>query len=634
MALEIGANHYQMTYYFMLLVVILGLAYLIDAIRNKSLKHFFSVVGILVGAVILGIAANATALMATKEYADWSTRGKSELTIGPDGAESGNAGGLSREYITQFSYGITESFNLFIPRLFGGSNGEDLGTDSKAYDYLTEQGLPRSRALEFTKSMPLYWGDQPIVAAPAYIGAIIFFLFIIGMFLVRGRTKWWLVGGALMALLLSWGKNFSLLTDFMIDYFPLYDKFRAVSSIQVILELCAPLLAVMTLVYFFKPTIETNRKVRALKFGFFIVAGISAVFLVFKGSFDFTGLSDESYKRYFGDELMTMIRRDREAVYISDTIRSMIFVLLAALTLWMYLKKKLPQTIAIILLGLLIVIDLAGVDLRYVNKGDFVRQRQMDQPFQEMAYDKQIRQDTSIFRVYDPSETASGSGGRTAFFHQSIWGYHAAKPAVIQDLFDFHIYKNNTRVLNMLNVKYVIQQDAEGKSYAALNPDAAGNAWFVQKLVEVNSANAEIKALDNLEVKREAVVNTAEFPALKRFNYPVESTASINLTSYKPNHLTYRSGNPNKGIAVFSEMYYPHGWNAYIDGKAATYFKANYALRAMELPAGDHTVEFKFEPVLVAEGSKITLASSILFVLILAGGIGFSVIRARKEAQP
>ncbi len=633
MALEVGANHYQMTYYFMLLVLILGLAYLIDAIRKKSLKHYFTVVGILVGAVLLGIAANATTLMATSEYADWSTRGKSELTIGPNGAAAENTEGLSREYITQFSYGITESLNLFIPRLFGGSNGEDLGADSKAYDYLTEQGLPRSRALEFTQSMPLYWGNQPIVAAPAYIGAIIFFLFITGMFLVKGRTKWWLVGGALMALLLSWGKNFSLLTDFMIDYFPLYDKFRAVSSIQVILELCAPVLAVLTLVYIFKPTIETSRKVQALKYGFFIVAGISAVLLLFKGSFDFTGLSDESYKRYFGEEVMTMIRRDREAVYISDTIRSMIFVLLAGLTLWMYLKKRLHQNMAILMLGLLIVIDLAGVDLRYVNKGDFVRQRQMDQPFQEMAYDKQIRQDTSIFRVYDPSEVAAGSGGRTAFFHQSIWGYHAAKPAVIQDLFDFHIYKSNTRVLNMLNVKYVIQQDTEGKSYAALNPDANGNAWFVESLVEVQSADAEIEALDSLDVKREAVVNTTQFPALKREMYPVDSTAGIILTTYKPNHLTYRSENPNKGVAVFSEMYYRHGWNAYIDGKPAPYFKANYALRALELPAGDHTVEFKFEPELVAEGSKITLTSSILFALILVGGIGFSVIRARKEAQ-
>lgn len=634
MALEVGANHYQMTYYFMLLVLILGVAYLIDAIRQKKLKHYFIVVGILIGAVFLGIAANATALMATKEYADWSTRGRSDLTIGSDGLPLENTGGLSREYITQFSYGITESLNLFIPRLFGGSNGEDLGTDSKAFEYLTEQRLPRSRALEFTSSMPLYWGSQPIVAAPAYIGAIIFFLFITGLFLVKGRTKWWLLGGTAMALLLSWGKNFSLLTDFMIDHFPLYDKFRAVSSIQVILELCAPVLAVMALACFFKPAIETSRKVRALKFGFFIVTGAGVILLLLKGSFDFIGLADETYKRYFGDEVMTMIRRDREAVYVNDTIRSLILVLLAGSTLWLYLKNKIKQNLVIAILGLLIVIDLVGVDLRYVNSGDFVRQRQMDQPFQEMAYDKRIREDKGIFRVYDPSEPASGSGGRTAFFHQSIWGYHAAKPAVIQDLFDFHINKNNIRVLNMLNVKYVIQQDEEGKSYAALNPEANGNAWFIEKLVEVKNANAEIKALDSLDVKKQAVVNTAEFPSLKRYNYPVESTAVISLTNYKPNHLTYTYGNPNEGIAVFSEMYYPHGWNAFIDGKATPYFKVNYALRAMELPAGEHTVEFKFEPVLVEEGGKITLASSILFVLILLGGLGYSYTRARKETHP
>ncbi|MGY8915557.1 MAG: hypothetical protein ACKVJF_10820, partial [Flavobacteriales bacterium] len=308
MALEVSANHYQMTYYFMLLVLVVGIAYLIDTIINKTYKNFFISVGILIGAVFLGILVNATSLMATKEYADWSTRGKTELTINPDGSPKASTSGLDKEYITQYSYGIAESMNLFVPRLFGGSNSENLGTDSNAYTYLTNQGLSRSKALEFTSGLPLYWGDQPIVAAPAYIGAIVFFLFILGIFLVQGRVKWWLVGGTIMALLLSWGKNFGLLTDFMIDFFPLYDKFRAVSSIQVILELCAPIMAILALVELFKPTLERTKKLYALKISVLIVLGIIILLFLLKGTFDFEGQSDDTYRKYFGDEVMTMIQ--------------------------------------------------------------------------------------------------------------------------------------------------------------------------------------------------------------------------------------------------------------------------------------------------------------------------------------
>ena len=259
MALEVGANHYQMTYYFMLLVLIIGVAHFIDAIRNKSYKHFFTTVAILLLAVLLGIAANATSLLATQEYAEWSTRGKTELTLKPNGEPKKNTKGLDRNYITEYSYGITESLNLFVPRLFGGANTENLGEESKTYSYLVEQGLPRNKALEFASGLPLYWGSQPIVAAPAYIGAIVFFLFVLGLFLVDGKVKWWLFGGTIMALLLSWGKNFGLFTDFMIDFFPLYDKFRAVSSIQVILELCTPLLGILSLVVLFNENIATQK---------------------------------------------------------------------------------------------------------------------------------------------------------------------------------------------------------------------------------------------------------------------------------------------------------------------------------------------------------------------------------------
>lgn len=629
MALEVSANHYQMTYYFMLLVVVVGIAYLIDTIINRTFKNFFISVGILIGAVFLGILVNATSLMATKEYADWSTRGKTELTVNPDGSPKASTSGLDKEYITQYSYGIAESMNLFVPRLFGGSNSENLGTDSNAYTYLTNQGLSRSKALEFTSGLPLYWGDQPIVAAPAYIGAIVFFLFILGIFLVQGRVKWWLVGGTIMALLLSWGKNFGLLTDFMIDFFPLYDKFRAVSSIQVILELCAPIMAILALVELFKPSLEKTKKLNALKISVLVVLGFVILLFLLKGTFDFVGQSDDTYRKYFGDEIMTMIQLDRESVYISDLIRSLVYVLLAAVAIWLYVKERIKENLLALAIGLLLVFDLVGIDLRYVNEDDFVRARQMEKPFQETAMDKQIAKDPGVFRVYDPSEGLNGA--RTSYFHQSIGGYHAAKPAALQELFDFHVYKNNMRVLNMLNVKYVVQQDEEGRDYPALNPYANGNAWFVKTLLPVKNANQEIQALDSLDVLNEAVINTKDFPNITPRSFQKDSTAAIKLLDYSPNHLTYRSRNGQEAVAVFSEMYYANGWNAYIDGIKAFHFKVNYVLRAMKVPAGNHKIEFKFEPEVIKTGGTITLASSVLLGLFILGGIGFSLWNLRKK---
>ena len=629
MALEVGANHYQMTYYFMLLVLILGLVYLIYAVRKKKFRNFFSSVGLLMVAVILGIAANATSLMATKEYADWSTRGKSALTINPDGSTKTNAAGLTKEYITQYSYGIVESLNLFVPRLFGGSNAEDLGGNSKTYDFLIDQGISRSQALDFSKNLPLYWGDQPIVAGPAYIGAIIFFLFLLGLFLVKGKAKWWLLSGILMSLMLSWGKNFGLLTDFMIDYFPLYNKFRAVSSIQVILELCAPVLGILALRELLDKSVEKGVKLKALKLSFLITLGIGIALFLIKGMFSFEGPSDGTLERYYGDEILSLIRLDREAVYSSDLLRTLIFVALAAGVIWLYLKERLKANILIVALGLLVVIDLVGVDLRYVNKDDFVSKRRMAEPFPETPADSQILQDKDIYRVYNPQEGINGAS--TSFYHKSIGGYHAAKPARLQDLFDFYIYKGKIEILNMLNVKYVIQQDEEGKNIPSLNPDANGNAWFVNKLIEVKSADAEIKALENLDVKKEAVVNTSRFTTINRFNFHTDSLAAVALTDYKPNHLTYRSTNPNAGILVFSEMYYENGWNAYIDGQPKDHFRVNYVLRALNVPGGDHTIEFKFEPQVIKKGSQITLASSIILGLIILGGIGYSVRRSSKK---
>ncbi len=631
MALEISANHYQMTYYFMLLVLILGMVYLVHAIKKQQLRHFFSSVGILLAAVLLGIATNATGLLATKEYADWSTRGKSELTINADGSAKEVSTGLDKDYITQYSYGIAESLNLFVPRMFGGSNGEKLGKDSKAYEFLTGQGLPPSRASEFTESMPLYWGDQPIVAGPAYIGAVIFFLFVLSLFLVKGKRKWWLLGGIVLSLLLSWGKNFSILTNLMIDYFPLYDKFRAVSSIQVILELCVPILAILGLKELFKSSVAGKEKLQALKWSAVITGGLAIGIFLIKGFFDFEGLADARYEQYFGKELMAMIQRDREAVYISDTIRSLVYVLLVGLITFLFLKDKIKKNLFAILIGTFIVLDLVGVNLRYVNGEDFVRQRAVEQPFQPTAVDQAILKDQSIFRVFDPQEGLNGS--RYSYFHKSLGGYHAAKPRKMQDLVEFHLYQNNLQVLNMLNVKYIVQQDEEGASFPAINPDANGNAWFVKQIKTVNSEDAAIKTLDSLNTVNSAVINRNKFPEITDTSFTVDSLARIDLVDYRPNFLKYTSTNTKDGFAVFSEMYYPKGWKVVLDGNEVEHYEVNYALRGMKVPSGQHEIVFSFEPEVVKKGSTITLASSVLLGLLILAGMVFSFIGTKRKAE-
>ncbi|MCB0372992.1 MAG: YfhO family protein [Muricauda sp.] len=632
MALEISANHYQMTYYFMLLVLVLGLVYLIYAIKEKTLKHFFVSVGILVLAVVLSIAANATGLMATKEYADWSTRGKSELTINPDGSPKAPSNGLDKEYITQYSYGLAESLDLFVPRMFGGSGQEDLGKDSKVYQYFVNQGLPPTKALEIS-GLYLYWGPHPFSgpAAPAYVGAIIVFLFILGMFLVRGKSKWWLLSGVILSLLLSWGKNFPALTNFMIDYFPLYNKFRAVSSIQVVLEFCMPVLGILGLRELFRSKMDTKEKLAALKWSLFITVGLVVFIFVLMGVFDFSGANDDRYRQYFGDAVLEVLKSDRKAVYVSDTLRSLIYVLLATVTLWFFIKEKIGRNLFVIILGGLLLFDLVGVDLRYVNEDDFVRQRQMSEPFQASPLDQMIQQDDSIFRVFDPQEGINGA--RTSYFHKSIGGYHAAKPRALQDLFEYHLYQNNLQVLNMLNVKYVIQQDEEGNSFPAINPDANGNAWFVEQVVPVSSANEEIQQLKDFNSKTQAVVNTQIYPSLTKTRYDVDSLARIDLVDYRPNYLKYKSVNNNDGFAVFSEIYYPSGWHAFVDGKAEPHYKVDYALRGIKIPAGEHDIEFKFEPELVETGSQITLAASILLGLIIIGGLGYSFFPKKSKEE-
>jgi len=619
LALEIGANHFQMTYYLMLLVIIIGLAYLFDAYKKNLLPHFFKAVGILCLAVILSVGLNATNVLATQEYVKESTRGKSELTINVDGSPKEISSGLSKAYITEYSYGLLETFNLFVPRLLGGGSHEDVGVNSEFYEYNIRQGATPLQAKEVVKQTPTYWGNQTIVEAPAYIGAVVLFLFVFALFLVKGRLKWWLVGGTILSLLLSYGKNFGLLTDFFIDYIPLYNKFRAVSSIQVILELCVPTLGIFGLFRLFNDFENDEEKIKALKYSVGITAGLALLFLLFKSSlFDFVGANDGYYRQNYGQQFIDVIRADRKSMFTQDTLRTLVLVLLSAGTIFIFLRKKLSETLVIICFAVLILFDLVGVDRRYVNNDDFVSSLKVNKPFQPNLADKEILKDTTHFRVFD----VMSSGARTAYFHNSLSGYHAAKLKRYDELFDFHVAKNNINVLNMLNTKYIIAENEKGNAYPYINTDTNGNAWFVETIRIVKTADEEIRALDSLDTKREAVILNKDLYS----EYNIEDTfsdslATIKLVSYKSNYLKYKSSSAVDGFAVFSEIYYGKGWNAYIDNQLVSHSRVNYVLRGMEIPAGVHTIEYKFEPKVIQTGSTIALASSVLLGLLILGGL-------------
>ncbi|HLW32714.1 MAG TPA: hypothetical protein VKX40_10665, partial [Aequorivita sp.] len=394
MALELVANHFQMTYYLMLLVIIIGIVYLIDAVKKKLLPRYFKAVGIMSVAVLIAIGLNATNILATKEYADSSTRGSTGLTINADGTPKDNKTGLDFDYITEYSYGKLESFNLFIPRFMGGSSSEAFPKNSETVEVLLQMGASSQEANQILSQIPMYWGDQTYVGAPAYIGAIIIFLAVLALFLLRGRFKWWTVSGFILALLLSWGKNFSGLTEFFIEYVPLYDKFRAVSSIQVIIELILPIMAIVGLQKFFSQFDEEDGRKKALLWATGIVGGIAIIFLLFKSAlFDFASPYDAYFRDELGLQFVDAIREDRMALFTSDTLRSLIFVLLTAGVLWVYLIGKLKKGSAVVVLSILVLIDLVGVDRRYVNEEDFVQARLVEEPFEKNGADIQILED-------------------------------------------------------------------------------------------------------------------------------------------------------------------------------------------------------------------------------------------------
>ena len=626
-ALEINANHFQMTYYLLILLLIISIFYSYTFIKSKEYKPLLTAFGIFIVAGILAVGANATNLLATAEYTDFSMRGKSELSFNPDGSKNETTSSMDYDYITEYSYGIAESFNLIAPRLFGGGNSEKLGKESHVYEFISKKGASPVEALDFTHNYgATYWGDQPIVAAPAYIGAIVFMLFVLAMFIDKRKIKYAFLIGAIFTLMLSWGKNFAFLTNIFIDIVPMYDKFRAVSSIQVIVELCIPILAIMGLQSFFKA--DKTEQLDALKKTGMVSVGVIVLLFLAKFLFDFSGPIDGRLQQMFaqiGDptfsnEFIDALRADRKSLYSADLIRSGILIIVALGILWLYTKDKLSKVTTVILVGVFMVGDLVLIDRNYVDASGFVSAREVREPFQPTQSDLQILEDTSHFRVYEVNGRLQA---RTSYFHKSLSGYSAVRPRRMEQIFNYQIDNGNMEVLNMLNTKYVIQVDDKNQEFPALNDKANGNAWFVKRVKFVNSADEEMKALDKFDSKNEVIINNKEFKVAAETSYERDSLAQIKLIEYKPNYIKYTTENANKGLAVFSEIYYPKGWVATIDGKEVPIFRTDYTLRGLEIPAGKHTVEFKFEPQVIKTGGTIVLLSGLGMLLLIGGGIYF-----------
>ena len=657
-ALEITANHFQMTYYLLLLLIVMSFFFVYQLYQEKELKSLPKIIGTFAVAVIIAVGVNATSLMATKEYADFSTRGKSELTFNTDGTKKEANIAMDRDYITEYSYGIVESLNLFSPRLFGGGNNQKLGDDSHVYNFMLNYGASAEEARQLTDNYAVtYWGDQPQVAAPAYIGAVVFFLFVLALYHDKRKIKYAFLAGAIFSLLLSWGKNLSFLTDFFIDYVPMYDKFRAVSSIQVLLELCVPVLAIMGLQSFF--TDEENRWKSLWKTGA-TTLGIVILLFVCKGMFHFVGEIDhqliDALKQHpdksFGTQFIDALKEDRKDLYAADLLRSGFLIAISFGTLYLYTKNKLAANTAVILIGVFMVGDLFFVDKNYLsNDGEQFRSAQeVDIPYQPTQADSLILQDPTNFRVY---EVAGGIySPRSSYFHKSIGGYSAVMPRRFKEVYEYQIQKamsdlgsiidpqtlsltSSIPVINAFNIKYLIV-DTEKGPIPIVNPFHNGNAWFVKELRKVNSADEELKTLGKIETKDVAVFRNEENDKKAlidinfhkngmgtKTNYPLDSLATIKLNLYKPNHLIYTSNNTNDGFAVFSEIYYKNGWKATIDGKDSDIQKVDYTLRGMFIPKGKQTIEFKFEPQVVKTGSTIALFSFIVMVFLIIAGIYF-----------
>ena len=632
LSLEIATNHLQITYYLLLTVLILGAVKLVEAIKAGQVANFSKATGMMVVAALIAVGPNISALWTTADYGAETMRGKSELST-----QQGESG-LEKSYAMRWSYGVGETFTLLIPNFMGGSSMNSFLQDEKSETYqefvshrpkTQEEAQQLQRLQQQTSS---YWGAQPFTSGPVYLGAIICFLAVLGMFVVKTSDRWWLLIAFLLSIMLSWGENFAWFADLFFNYFPGYNKFRAVSMTLVIAQLVLPILAVLGLKAFFETEDKASLK-KPLMFATGIVGGLCLLFAVVPSMFlDFLSDSDVQLIGTNFEWLADALQEDRSSQVSSDARRSLIFVLLAAAVLFVGQMGKLKSGVAALIISTLVLVDLWQVDQRYLNDDDFVKKSRAKSVIAPTAADKQILADTDPnFRVLNLT-VSTFNDSKTSYFHKSIGGYHGAKLKRYQELIDSCISKTNLGVLNMLNAKYFITPDREGKPLVRANPLAMGNAWFVGDVAMVDNADQELAWLsrDDFNPAQIAVIDKRFENELSEFTPSKDSLANIYFMEYQPNYLKYESESSSDQLVVFSEIYFANGWNAYVDGELKPHWRANYVLRSMIIPAGDHTVEFKFEPKIYETGETLSLFGSILMILFVVGGVALDV-RSKKD---
>ena len=606
-SLQIRANHYQMTYYMLILLGIYFIVYLVDSYRKKDVKDFITYMSLFFLAGILSLGLNAPNILSTYDYSKYSTRSQSELKLNPDGSEKEISTGLDYDYITQYSYGIFESLNLIAPRVQGGASSENVGEDSDLYEFLIDNNVPKPQAQSFIKSVPTYWGSQPILEAPAYIGASIAFLFVLSLFVVKGPFKWWLLISFILSLLLSWGKNFPLLTNLFIDYVPFYNKFRAVSSIQIILEFAVPLLAVIGLNKFLA---DSDLKNIRRSFAIFSVPLI--ILLVISGSLSFAGLYDDYYSNGYGQEIFNQIIEERKNIFNKDILRALLIGGVIFLTL--RFSKLIGRNFTFLIVSLIVIVDLYSVNSRYIDKDLFIDKS--INTYQLSEIDNEILLDTLDYRVFNLSTGLSNAS--SSYYHNSLNGYHAAKLRRFQEYYDYLTFHDNEKLFNSLNVKYLIGKDDQDQDQLYVNPDALGNAWAVDSLLVLNNPDELLNKLKDTDISKIALGLKNSIP--KDLPQTLESKDLIKIEKVKnsSSHLTYNYNALSEQLIVFSEIYYPSGWDVFIDGEKSDFFDINYLLRGMLIPEGKHEIDFFFSPEIVKTGINIRIITIIITFSLIA----------------
>lgn len=634
LTLEIMAGHPQITYYGLLAMIVFGITELTYAIREKRLPAFIKTTGVLVLGAMLAVAVNFSYIFTSYEYSKETIRSGSELTHNYENQTSG----LDKDYVVQWSQGIGETLTLLIPNFKGGSHTTNPGENSESFKALQQNRVENPR--QIINQVIMYHGEKPFTSGPYYAGSIIIFLFVLGLFVVKGADKWWLLAATIMSVILAWGKYVMPLTSFLLDYLPLYNKFRAPEMTLTISLFTMPLLGFMALNRIFSGQVDPKEFLKGLKWAFGITGGISLLFALLPGiAGDFSAPFDSSYPNW----LIDAVHSDRQSLLRADAFRSFIFILLAAGGLFLWHQKKIKAEIFFVILALLILIDLWVIDKRYLNNDNFVSKREANVPFQATPADLEILKDKDLsYRVLPLQNPWADS--RASYFHKNVGGYHAAKLRRYQEMIEHHFTPEIDKMinglqnqqsesevfsglttLNMMNTRYIIY---DLNSPPIVNPYAFGNAWFVANYELVTDADNEIESMKGLDLATIVVVDNRFSEHLQGKKFYPDSSANIMLTEYQPNYIKYQYSSATDQLAVFSEIYYPDGWKAYVNGKEQPHFRANYILRAMVLPAGSHTVEFRFKPSSFKTGNMVSLAGSGILILLI---LGYFLIEFREK---